>query len=870
MTISVNQIYKVAFPSSEEALQILSYSAFGQRTPPRGYLKQAVEVAKLVAPLPFGLKVLGSALRGKSQEEWETAPAKLDTCLADKDDVRRNFLSHLQKELQLRGINAFKDDGIKRSRSIWPELRNAIWESRVSIVVLSRNYAGSSWCLDELLEIMDRREATGHKLLTIFYEVDPSDVRKQKGAFGKAFEKTCFGRTVQERQRWERALISIANVSGYSSKEWNNEASMIEKIVADVSEDLNCCTPSKDFDDLVGLEAHVEKLKSMLCVLSNEVRMIGIWGPIGIGKTTIARALYNQLSSDDDFQLNIFMENVKGRYKRNEFDGYRLKLHLQERFLSDIFNQRNIKISHLGVAQEMLKNQKALIVLDDVDELEQLHALADQTQWFGNGTRIIVITEDRQLLKAHGINHVYEVGFPSKGEAFQILCRSAFGQNSAPEGYYDLAVEVAKLAGDLPLGLSILGASLRGMSEEEWINTLPRLKNTLNGKIENLFGVCYDGLDEKDKVLFLHIACLFNGENVNRVKQLLARSALDAEFGLKVLVDRSLIHVCADGYIVMHCLLQQMGKEITRGQCLHEPGKRKFLVDALEISDVLTDETGTPTVLGISLDISEIDHQLYISEKAFEKMPNLQFLRLYKNLRDEAVKLYLPHGLDYLPRKLRLLHWDLYPFKCMPSKFRPEFLVELTMRDSKLEKLWEGIQPLTSLKYMDLSASTNIQDIPNLSRATNLEKLYLKFCKNLVTVPSSSLQNLNRLKVLDMSSCIKLKTLPTNINLESLSVLNLRGCSKLKSFPFISSQIQFMSLGETAIESVPSLIKLCSRLVSLEMAGCKNLKTLPHFPASVEILDLSETGVEVIHIEHLHIPYVCVIGNRCYKNPIWG
>lgn len=101
---------------------------------------------------------------------------------------------------------------------------------------------------------------------------------------------------------------------------------------------------------------------------------------------------------------------------------------------------------------------------------------------------------------------------------------------------------------------------------------------------------------------------------------------------------------------------------------------------------------GTETVLGISLDMSEIDDEVYISEKAFGKMPNLQFLRLYKNFQDDSFKLYLPHGLDYLPRKLRLLHWDSYPIKCMPSKFHPEFLVEISMRESKLENLWEGIQ----------------------------------------------------------------------------------------------------------------------------------------------------------------------------------
>lgn len=288
---------------------------------------------------------------------------------------------------------------------------------------------------------------------------------------------------------------------------------------------------------------------------------------------------------------------------------------------------------------------------------------------------------------------------------------------------------------------------------------------------------------------------------------------------------------------------------------------------------------GTETLLGISLDMSKINDDVCISERAFDRMHNLHFLRLYKNFQDESSNLCLPRGLDCLPHKLRLLHWDSYPIKCMPSRFRPEFLVELSMRDSKLEKLWEGIQvrlnkfymfleyyvfinivllnhgfvcvcvwffqPLTSLKLMDLSASTKIKDIPNLSKATNLENLYLRFCKGLASV-SSSLENLNKLKVLDMSSCVRLNALPTNMNLESLSVLNMKGCSKLRMFPEISSQVKFLSVGETAIEEVPLSISLWPHLVSLEMSGCKKLKTFPKLPASVEVLDLSSTGLEEI------------------------
>lgn len=101
---------------------------------------------------------------------------------------------------------------------------------------------------------------------------------------------------------------------------------------------------------------------------------------------------------------------------------------------------------------------------------------------------------------------------------------------------------------------------------------------------------------------------------------------------------------------------------------------------------------GTGAVLGISLDISKIN-ELLMNERAFSRMPNLLFLRFYKSSSTkDQIELHLPRGLDYLPRKLRLLHWDAFPMTSMPLSFRPEFLVVINIRESQLEKLWEGTQ----------------------------------------------------------------------------------------------------------------------------------------------------------------------------------
>lgn len=109
---------------------------------------------------------------------------------------------------------------MKRGDSIGPELLRGIRESKIAIVLLSRNYASSSWCLNELVEIMKCKEEIGQTVMPVFYEVDPSHVRKQTGDFRKAFKKTCVGKTEEVKQRWRQALIDVSNIAGEDSRNW--------------------------------------------------------------------------------------------------------------------------------------------------------------------------------------------------------------------------------------------------------------------------------------------------------------------------------------------------------------------------------------------------------------------------------------------------------------------------------------------------------------------------------------------------------------------------------------------------------------------------------------------------------------------------
>ncbi|XP_018450357.1 probable disease resistance protein RPP1 isoform X2 [Raphanus sativus] len=725
-------------------------------------------------------------------------------------DVRKTILSHVVKELMSKGIDLFIDNDIERSKSIGPELVEAIRGSRIAIVLLSKNYASSTWCLNELVEIIKCRDELGQTVMSIFYEVDPTDIKKQTGDFGKVFEETCKGKTEEEIQRWKHALTEVAQIAGFHSNNWETEAEMIEAIATDVSNKLNLSAPSSDFEDLVGMESQMTKIRRLLQLGSDEsVRKIGILGQSGIG-------------------------NIRRNYAMPAYsDKHSVKLYLQEKLMSQVTNDKDIKAPHLGVVKDRLKDKKVLLVLDDVDQSVQVEAMANET-CVGPGSLIIITTQDQRVLKASGIDHIHKMDLPGDDEALQIFCINAFGQKYPKDGFEELAWKVMDLVGRLPLGLEVMGSYFRGMSEQEWTKALPNLRAHLvrNGEIANILKFSYDALYDKDKDLFLHIACFFHFQVVDVVEGCLKESFLDVRQGLHVLSQKSLIST-KHGRIEMPKLLIQLGREIVRQEYPSEPGKRQFLNDAKDIEDVLGDDNaGNNSVIGIYFDDNQ-EITSSTSERAFERFSNLQFLEI-------VGKGINPQSMNYISRELRVLKWWEFQMTCFPSSFNPKFLVRLDMNFSGLTKLWKGNKPLNSLKWMDLSYSKRLKELPDLSTATNLYYLDLSYCSSLLKLPSSignaiNLQRLNlsgcsslvklpssignaiNLEELDLSLCWSLVDLPASMrNLGRLSELKLEGCSKLE-----------VNLANINLES----------LVVLDLSGCSSLKSDLESSTDIQELD---------------------------------
>lgn len=164
----------------------------------------------------MGTELPSSSFASSSNTQWT-----YDIFLSFRgEDTRKSFTDHLYAALDQEGIFAFRDDEeLDIGQPISSKLMEAILVSRILLVVISRNYASLTWCLDELTAIVECMEDRGQRVFPIFYDVDPCDVRKQTGWFEQAFvvheERFKDDSEKEKMQKWRAALTRVANLSGF-------------------------------------------------------------------------------------------------------------------------------------------------------------------------------------------------------------------------------------------------------------------------------------------------------------------------------------------------------------------------------------------------------------------------------------------------------------------------------------------------------------------------------------------------------------------------------------------------------------------------------------------------------------------------------
>nr|XP_023919222.1 TMV resistance protein N-like [Quercus suber] len=458
-------------------------------------------------------------------------------------DTRMNFTDHLYTALKQKGIITFRDDEkLERGKYISVELLKAIEESK-----------------------------------------------NQRGTLAKAFAKHEEDTKVntEDMQAWKAALKDVGHLSGWHLHD-RHESIVIQEILKKILGELNLISQNIVFKDLVGIESRVDEMLNLyLDEGLGGVRFVGICGMGGMGKTTIAQEIFKRISGN--FEATCFIANI-----REETNNQHL-VSLQKQLLSKILMESEINIWNVseGISAigYRLCNKKVLIVLDDVDEEEQLEALAGKHDWFGLGSRIIVTSRDRHLLRRHGVDDVYTTKGLNDDEALELFSRRAFKNPHPKENYAKLSKDFVRCADGLPLALNVLGNSLFDKTMDEWKSALDKLKIEPDGNIMKILQISFDGLMDTEKELFLDMACFFKGKKKDFIRDILESFGYHPNCNIRVLMDKSLITIEENGILWMHDLLQKLGQEIVRRKSPKEPGERSRLWIYKDVLHVLQKNT---------------------------------------------------------------------------------------------------------------------------------------------------------------------------------------------------------------------------------------------------------------------------------------
>ncbi|KAG5221073.1 TMV resistance protein [Salix suchowensis] len=785
------------------------------------------------------------------------------------EDTRNNFTGHLYSNLVQGGID-----------TIEPALWQAIEESRFSIVVFSRDYASSTWCLDELVKIVQCMKEMGHTALPVFYDVDPSEVSNQStGDYKKAFieHKEKFSENPDMLQTWSDCLSTVANLSGWDVRN-RDESQSIKRILDWIQCKLSFTLPSIS-KNLVGIDSRLKVLNDYMDEKANDILFIGISGMGGMGKTTIARVMYDRIRWQ--FEGSCFLANVTEVFI--EKDG---PSRLQEQLLSEITMElptARDSSRRINLIKRRLRLKKVLLILDDVDDEEQIQMLAAEHGSFGPGSRIIITSRDEHVLDRHGVTRIYQTKELSDEDALKLFSWKAFKRDQPDKELWDMSKQVVGYADGLPLALEVIGSFLHRRGIREWKSAIDRMKYIPDRKIIDVLLISFDSLHVLEQKIFLDIACFLKGMKKDRIIRLLDSCGYHAYIGMKALMEKSLISVSRDE-IWMHNLLQQMGEDIVRRESPEEPGRRSRLYAYKDVCDALKDNTGK--IETIFLDMPRAKEAQW-SMKAFSKMTRLRLLKIHN--------VDVSEGPEYLSNELRFLEWHAYPSKSLPVCFQPEELVELYMSCSSIEQLWYGRKKLQfvnlvncislrilpsnlemeSLKACTLNGCSKLDKFPdivgnmNCLRELRLDEtaiaelpssfhclvglvlLSMSGCKNLKSIPSG-ISGLKSLKKLDVSDCSELKSIPENLgkveilpslsSLCSLEKLDLRACNLgegavPEDIGFLSS-LRSLNLSKNNFGSLPRSINQLSRLEKLALKDCVMLESLPEVPLNVQKVKL--------------------------------
>ncbi|CAN1343918.1 Disease resistance protein L6 [Linum perenne] len=712
-------------------------------------------------------------------------------------DVRTTFADCLYSGLVRSKIRTFRDEEeLRKGETIGPSLVQAITESKIYIPIFTKGYAASKWCLMELAKMVACwKQGKGHMVLPIFYYVDPRDIRHQDGPYKESFEQHSQNHDPEIVKKWREALQEIGKMKGWHLTESQGQGEVIDEILSKVELHLRSNYTLVN-EELVGIDSHVQDVTKLMNLDSDGERVVGIHGMGGIGKTTIAKAVYDVVCTS--FDKCCFLDNVRNVLSKD--DGATT---LQNKVISTILGYDNL-IKNVGEGIRIIRDRvckyKVLIVLDDIDEKFEFDQVLGRLGNFSLESRFIITTRDKRVLEFFRDQfNLYEVKEMNYDYSLQLFSKHAFQIDYPSKEFKMLSQEIIKMAAGLPLALKVLGSLLYNRDTKFWEEKLVELRKIpcTSDKVQETLKISYNELSRNEKRMFLDISCCFVGEDKDWPFYMWEDCDLYPESGIKTLLLRALIKIDEKNKFWMHDHIRDLGRAIVVGEDVENPCNRSIIWSNVDAVDLLKNGKGTDVVEMMRVDLG-YEHKL--TNKELNKLKGLRYL---------DVKCGSLSG-DFCD-VLANLRWIRLRSHCqIPTNLNIKNCVILDLVDSQVKsewRGWKGIKYAGKLKVLKLRECGYIDKFPDVSSCVGLEVIHVTY-------------SLRMTGVLDISSFTNLKSLV----LDNTGITELRGdIGLLHNLQEIV--IKDCELRETPAEDIPTAVKHLS-ISCLSVPNLLNLHQL--------------------------------------------
>ncbi|KAH9288756.1 hypothetical protein KI387_032873, partial [Taxus chinensis] len=694
------------------------------------------------------------------------------------------------------------------------------------IAIFSPKYAESPWCLAELSFMLK----TGTPIVPVFYYVDPADLRwvdKGKGGYAPAFfqheEKGRY--TPEMLQDWKKALYEVSFYCGHIITNKAEEWRVLKNIVNDVLREVKH-VPLVVAKHPVGLEETVKDFE-MTALQSTQlghesVKIVGIWGMGGSGKTTLAKQIYNDKCAS--MERSSFLFDVRDAAGKNV-------LHNKQKKLLEDLGVKGVSFDNMeegkGILARCLRSVRVLVILDDVDHMDQLDALLPTTHSLGLGSLIIVTTRELQVLQCWGISSIYKMKTLDLSHAKQLFCWHAFLQPSPPDTFEELVEKFLAACNGLPLSLKVFGGQLYGISRKDyWESQLHKLSRILPNDVKQRLKISYDALDDEEKEIFLDAVCFFIGEENSLAIEVWNGSGWSGLHSWETLVNKCLVELDEKNRIRIHDHLRDLGREIASQ---HSPRRIWLPEQVTNVQNETEKRTGIRGIMATTAESTgEVD----------EGLCGLAASSL-------GLKIFVVRGPYFNQVISTLASTELVWLRCietgqrnLPSplslkKLRVLQLHEKLGREYHLEELWEADEDAPrQLRELVISACRNFQRFPNsIGYLKNLKKLVMDGRNSNVTSLPNEFCLLLSLEHLQLC-CEKLSLLPSRFgDLTNLRHLDLSGCSTLRMLPVCFKQLTILHYLNfhrcSKLIFNLDIMENMTKLEYLNLSFCKELEELP-------------------------------------------